>query len=242
MQTNSTSVSGYHEDIRILNDLAYLRIFRGKEIKESFKTAKRLLEAKPALLALRVTVALGWLRRDNPKRAMELFNGLSLHWRPIKPAWRVALAGVLQANGHTEGAMTLLTEVNPSRLRPEERTLYNAVSARIGDSKVRERRQGETETGGRETPQNLRDSRSLLPPPSAPEAVERDQGDHKDPGEHGGGFRHGNDFAIGEDLRPDIPAASIRDSKDDLTHFHVGKPIRGGSKDKAIVSIPLKIP
>jgi hypothetical protein len=104
-------------------DLAYLRLLCWYDVSGSATTAETLLTAQPDSLARISAAALARMRSGNPKGALELYEGKSVDWSRSPLPWRSVRIAVLRANGMTADADALASTVDPSRLRPEERSL-----------------------------------------------------------------------------------------------------------------------
>lgn len=109
-------------------DLAYLRLLGWYEVPDSVVTVESLLSAQSDSLARISGAALGRLRSGNPKGALDLYAGKSIDWSRAPLPWRVVRIAVLRANGKTAEADALAVTVDPSRLRPEERSLMTPAA------------------------------------------------------------------------------------------------------------------
>ena len=105
------------------NDLAYLELLRQENIPAATAVARALLAERPQLLAHRTTLALAYLRLNDPQSAKALYRDLKLDWNQVLPGWRAVYAAVLAASGDLKGARQLARSLSRQPLKPEERAL-----------------------------------------------------------------------------------------------------------------------
>ncbi|MCS7063756.1 MAG: tetratricopeptide repeat protein [Methylacidiphilales bacterium] len=108
------------QDPVIRNDLAYLNLLLKEKIQESFQVAQHLVETLPHMLAFRITLALAYLRQQDPEKALGPLDNLPVDWKTLQPSWRAIYAAVLAANKRIAEAEDLLTGVSASQIRNEE--------------------------------------------------------------------------------------------------------------------------
>ncbi|OYV45898.1 MAG: hypothetical protein B7X06_04035, partial [Verrucomicrobia bacterium 21-51-4] len=70
------------------------------------------------------TLALSYLRNQQPEKALDLFNGLTIPWAKVRPGWCAVYASVLKANGGTLGASSIYELIPQDQLFKEEKDLY----------------------------------------------------------------------------------------------------------------------
>ncbi|MFN0068044.1 MAG: hypothetical protein ACKVYV_10455 [Limisphaerales bacterium] len=101
----------------------YLSGLLRKDVPEAEEQGRALVEKFPDRVAPRAALALVLLRRDNPAAALEQFARIRPDLDLVLPGWRAVYAAVLEANGQTDKARSILKPVKPAMLRPEERAL-----------------------------------------------------------------------------------------------------------------------
>jgi tetratricopeptide (TPR) repeat protein len=111
------------DDPNARDQLAYLDLLLGRNVDNNFETAKKLAEQYPTRLSYRVTLALGYLRKDEAGAALKQFEGPPIEWERALPAWRAVYAAVLAANGKTEPAREMAVGIPVEKLNREERAL-----------------------------------------------------------------------------------------------------------------------
>jgi len=119
----------FQGEATIENDLAYTNLLLEEQIMDSVEVARKIVERRPAYLAHRITLALGYLRIDEPESALALFDELELNWMSLQPRWRVVLALTLRLNDHSEQSRLLIQNINENQLLPQEVKLLHLVQA-----------------------------------------------------------------------------------------------------------------
>jgi hypothetical protein len=107
----------------IKNDLAYCNLLLNEKVDESITIAHGLATERDRTLAHRITLALGLLRKERPKPALELFEKLRIPWDRAAPNHRAIFAGVLRANGREADAERVVKGIQLEQLLPEEALL-----------------------------------------------------------------------------------------------------------------------
>jgi hypothetical protein len=110
-----------------MGDLAYLRLLTGTDVPGSAATAEQLLEKQSNSLARISAAALGRLKSDNPKGALDLYAGKNIDWANAPEPWKAVRCAVLKANGDSS-ADGMQSSLNLSGLRPEERSLVTSAA------------------------------------------------------------------------------------------------------------------
>jgi hypothetical protein len=105
------------------NDFAYLNLLLNERVEQSKDAAEKLVEAQPNVMAFRTTLALAYLRLDDPSSALKLYDGLKLDWKTLRPGWQAVHAAVVGAAGDKQQAQALARQVPQNGLKPEERAL-----------------------------------------------------------------------------------------------------------------------
>ena len=109
------------------NDFAYLNLLMSDRLDDSLKVATELVALFPDRAAYRTTLAIAYLRKKQPKEALEAYNGMEMDWSTALPGWQAVRAAVLGANDQTDAARHLAGEINWDRLKPEERDLIRTL-------------------------------------------------------------------------------------------------------------------
>ena len=104
-------------------DLAYLKLLKKEDVQGAFDTSVTLLSNQPDSLARLSAVALGYLRKDDPGAAAQIYRGKQIDWAAAPEPWKAVRVAVLRASGDPLAADALLESVDSQRLRPEEREL-----------------------------------------------------------------------------------------------------------------------
>lgn len=109
------------------NDLAYLELLKRENVAAATAVAQALFADRPQFLAHRTTLALAYLRMNDPKSAKALYQDLHLDWNQVLPGWRAVYAAVLAANGDLKGARQMANSLARQPLKPEERALVEPL-------------------------------------------------------------------------------------------------------------------
>jgi hypothetical protein len=91
-------------DDSVKNDVAYLSLLAFIDVPSSTETARQLVLRNPASLPHRTTLALGYLRMNQPAEALAVYDGIQLPWEQMRPNQRAIYAATLGANGRVEEA------------------------------------------------------------------------------------------------------------------------------------------
>jgi hypothetical protein len=110
----------------VQNDNAYLQLLAGRNLESAAKTARRLSEKKPELLAYRTTFALAALRRKEIKTAVAIYDGWKTDWGTAQDRYKVVYVAVMRAAGRPVEANIVASTINKEALRFEERQLADA--------------------------------------------------------------------------------------------------------------------
>ena len=110
-------------DTAVENDYTFFSLLRGQDTTAGLASAQRLVTQEPRSLPHRTTLALAWLRAQQPERALAVYDGLAIPWERTAPAQRAVHAAVLGANGQADEARTEVRALRPETLRAEERAL-----------------------------------------------------------------------------------------------------------------------
>ena len=104
-------------------DLAYLKLLKKEDVQSALRTSETLLTSQPDSLARISAVALGYLRNEDPRAALQIYQGKQIDWSSAPEPWKAVRIAVLRAAGESVAADALSASVVPARLRPEEREL-----------------------------------------------------------------------------------------------------------------------
>ena len=107
------------------NDWAYLNLLLNTHVDEAWETAQSLVQANPQILAYRSTLALGYLRKNDPIGAAKVYEGLQIDWSTAPPSGKLIYALMLGANGKKDQAKAFVRVLDRSQLRTEELALLN---------------------------------------------------------------------------------------------------------------------
>jgi tetratricopeptide (TPR) repeat protein len=107
------------------NDWAYLSLLLNADVDTAFLVAQKLEGQHPELLAFRSTLALAYLRKNDPAAALKVYDGFALDWTGASPSWRLVHAVVEAANGNKAAAQAEADNINRTLLRPEEQALLD---------------------------------------------------------------------------------------------------------------------
>ncbi len=110
-------------DAAVENDGAFLSLLRGQDLAAGLASAQRLVALAPRSLPHRTTLALAWLRAQQPERALAVYDRLEIPWERAAPAQRAVHAAVLGANGQADAARAEAQALRAEALRAEERAL-----------------------------------------------------------------------------------------------------------------------
>ncbi len=118
-------------------DLAYLKLLKKEDVQSAFDTSVTLLSNQPDSLARLSAVALGYLRKDDPGAAVQIYRGKQIDWAAAPEPWKAVRVAVLRASGDPLAADALLESVDSEKLRPEERELLCAKTVPKMGAKIR---------------------------------------------------------------------------------------------------------
>jgi tetratricopeptide (TPR) repeat protein len=120
-------VALWPKDMAVRNDYAYLNLLLKKEAAQSMNIALELMAQNPLSLPHRTTLALAYLRVNQPEAALRVYNGLEVQWEKSPGSSRAVYAAVLAANGDKEKARDQIASLRFDTLRPEERELIKSL-------------------------------------------------------------------------------------------------------------------
>lgn len=114
------------EDAALRNDFAYLNLLLATDVTASRQTALELVSQFPDLLPYRTTLALAWIRLQDPPAALQAYGGRQYDWRQALPGNRAVYVAVLAANTNAIEARLEAMSIPRDHLRPEELELIRA--------------------------------------------------------------------------------------------------------------------
>ncbi|MEM8550354.1 MAG: hypothetical protein AAGF10_06145 [Verrucomicrobiota bacterium] len=117
----------YPQDIRVLNDWAYINLLLDRQVPLALGTARSIIEQGTPYLANRITLALGLYRSGQLSEALAVLEPLELDWGEVPDQWRGIYAVILRANGRSEDAQAMAENLRTENLLPEERALIQKV-------------------------------------------------------------------------------------------------------------------
>jgi hypothetical protein len=110
------------------NDALYLSFLVGQATPDGLAQAEELLAAQPNVLAYRMTLVIGLLRKDRSAEALGLLLELPVNWFEVRDRWRLLAALALHREGFHADAQTLAADTKPSNLLPEELQFIEEIS------------------------------------------------------------------------------------------------------------------
>ncbi len=117
-------------DLAIRNDGAYLDALSNENVTAARDAARELIQAEPASIAHRVTLALAELRLHDALAALDAFSGLDFGKSALlQPRQGAVYAAVLWETSYNREAREVLKNLAMDRLLPEERELVRPIGA-----------------------------------------------------------------------------------------------------------------
>lgn len=105
------------------NDLAYINLLLQEDIANARRTAEKLSTANPDMLAYRTTLALAYLRTNEPEKARATYTGTRFEWASALPGWQAVYVAAMGAAGETQVAKKLAPTIPQNRLKQPELNL-----------------------------------------------------------------------------------------------------------------------
>ena len=118
----------YSEEPAVINDIAYLDLLLEQNMEDALADARKMVDRNPLLLSHRITLAFGFLRTDDPKSALSVFDELTIDWRTVQSRWRLVIAAVLEANDFRDDVKKILLGLDPQNLLPEETIILEELA------------------------------------------------------------------------------------------------------------------
>ncbi|HEY6170185.1 MAG TPA: hypothetical protein VI454_19285, partial [Verrucomicrobiae bacterium] len=120
-------IERFPEELPARNDYAYLNLLLNENIETARKASEELVRATPNMLAYRTTLALAYLRLNQPANARTLLDNLNIKWADAPAGWQAVYAATLAGNGDTNAARQIARQIPTKSLRPEERYLIQTL-------------------------------------------------------------------------------------------------------------------
>lgn len=108
-------------------DLAYIELLLEQNVQGALISLESQLQNPVQTMALRSAAALGYLRTDQPEKALKLYEETPLDLANSLPAWQTIYAATLAANGQEIEAEKVAKKIDISRLKPEELKLIEEL-------------------------------------------------------------------------------------------------------------------
>lgn len=102
------------------NDLAYFKLLKSKDVKESTRVAQKNLEHSPGTLGYRITYALGLYQQTQYPIALSLLDEPFINWSDARPAWKLIYAKILEKNGFGDKASQVISNIKLSSISRSE--------------------------------------------------------------------------------------------------------------------------
>jgi DNA-directed RNA polymerase subunit RPC12/RpoP len=118
------------QDAAVRNDRAYLDALLGENLPAARDAARQLVQANPASLPHRVTLALAEFRLGHALTALDAFKGMDPIHAASQPRQVAVYAAVLWETGYNADARRAAQLIDPARLLPEERELLRPIGRR----------------------------------------------------------------------------------------------------------------
>jgi hypothetical protein len=110
-----------------LNDSLYIGFLLDISPVDELEKAKALFHSDPKILATRMTLALGYLRNQQPDEAVKLLDRLPVNWFEVRDRWKLIAGLALHRNGFQSDAKKLVAAITPTNLLPEETKLLDEM-------------------------------------------------------------------------------------------------------------------
>jgi thioredoxin-like negative regulator of GroEL len=120
-------VERFPDETAARNDYAYLNLLLNENVEVARQISEQLYQADPSMLAHRTTLALAYLRLQQPQNARPLLTGLKVEWNKVLPGWQCVYAATLATNGDMAAAKEIARRIPLSKLKPEERLLIQGL-------------------------------------------------------------------------------------------------------------------
>jgi tetratricopeptide (TPR) repeat protein len=123
-QAAHDAVLRFPEDSEFLDKALYISLLKGDEVETSLRKAMKLLQNQPKDNHRKLMVALGYLRIQDNKQALNYLQYMDLNL--LSEGQRAVFAYIASSGGFQDEANGVIRAIDPkARMFPEERRLYN---------------------------------------------------------------------------------------------------------------------
>lgn len=107
-------------DSAAASSMIYLNLLLKTQVRQSLESASTLMRLNPDQPNFIVLAAFGYLRNDEPKKALALVEGLRTPLPLLPPQWRAITASIMKANGRIKDQVQLLESLDSSSFNADE--------------------------------------------------------------------------------------------------------------------------
>jgi tetratricopeptide (TPR) repeat protein len=107
-------------DSAAVSSMVYLNLLLKTQVRQSLETASTLLRLNPEQPNFIALTAFGYLRNDEPKKALALVESLRTPHPLLPPQWRAIVAAIMKANGRIKDQVELLESLDNSGFNRDE--------------------------------------------------------------------------------------------------------------------------
>jgi len=116
-----------------VNNDVYLKLLLKQEIEQGVERMRKVVDAQPDERNFRMTLALAYLLNGQVREANEIAAKTKVDLSPEASQSRAIYAAVLAAGGQRTLALSLLSNIDRSRLRAEELALIESLDAELSN-------------------------------------------------------------------------------------------------------------
>lgn len=109
--------------------IAYYDLLLNENIEGAFKEAEAMQKAAPTDFTRRAVLGLAYLRKNQPKPAVDLIDHQFVTWAKLPAGIRAVTIAILGANSREKASSKLISRVPIARLKPEERDLIRPYAS-----------------------------------------------------------------------------------------------------------------
>ncbi len=120
---------GVNPDDSIKLQIAYYDLLLDENVDAAFAIAEAMQKAMPTDFTRRAVLGLAYLRKDQPKAAVELIDHQFVTWAKLPAGIRAITIAILGANKREQTSAGLIRRVPIARLKPEERDLIRPYAS-----------------------------------------------------------------------------------------------------------------
>jgi predicted Zn-dependent protease len=107
-------------DTAAVTSMIYLNLLLKNQVRQSLESASSLMRLYPEQPNLKILTAFGYLRNDEPKKAVALVDELKSQHMLLPPQWRAITTAIMKANGRIKEQVQLLESLDNSGFNPDE--------------------------------------------------------------------------------------------------------------------------